>query len=332
MNLAEVASFFSGHGLPLRWTSEGTRGRRTAAPSTPLDLTVDVAVVIPDVHLGIGLGDVFQEHDISRTTRLERFLDVLAALRDALPAERFAAVQLGDYFDVMRSTGPAMAAASFVDRLALVRAAYPGVAARSSALPLLHCIGNHDFELYAHRAELEELGISAHLARALGPGVLAFHGNDLVSLRDVELDVGYQTWLLSLVQSVASMPLLGPVDEILQRYFDASLEDPILSAPASTSLPWPPPPAGLSFPAGWTAPWTVRDAAEQLGEPLLDWERALGRELQLAIVGHSHRPGISWVEVDFERRIPLVDVGSWTFGRTDFAVLCAEGIALAELV
>ncbi len=26
---------------------------------------------------------------------------------------------------------------------------------------------------------------------------------------------------------------------------------------------------------------------------------------------HSHRPGIGWTEIDFERRIPLVDVGSW---------------------
>lgn len=325
--LESVVQSLSGAGVPVRWLEQDNRGPMVARPVSPLSLAVDAAIVIPDVHLGVGPGDAFQESDPSRVVRLERFLDACDSLSAHLGA-RVALVQLGDFFDVMRSSNPA---ASFEDRLAIVRRAYPTILDCASRLPLLHCIGNHDHELYDHRAELPSLGISAHIARSLGSGVLAFHGNDLVSLRDIELDDGYQTWLLSLVQTITNMPLVGGAVDALQRYFDASLEDPILGTPDHTSLPWPAAPAGATVSAGWTAPWIVRDDAEQLGEPLLDWERTTGSTLAIGILGHSHRPGIGWVEVDFERRIPLVDVGSWTYGRTNFAIVCPDGVGIAEI-
>ncbi len=178
---------------------------------------------------------------------------------------------------------------------------------------------------------LPTFGINAHVVRALGPTVLAFHGNDLVSLRDVDLDVNYQTWLLSFVQSLEQMPIIGDLVALLQRHFDDSLEDPFFSRDLPLSLPWPAPTAGATVPRNWTAPWVMRDHAAQFGEELLDWENAVDCTLELAIVGHSHRPGISWSEVEVGRRIPVVDVGSWTYGRTEFAVLCADGIGLAEL-
>jgi hypothetical protein len=331
VNLADVQSFFAARDMPFQWLVEpSANAPMIATAPAPLALDVDVAIVIPDVHLGIGPGDVFQENDILRVRRLERFLDVTSALRDNLHALglRFAAVQLGDYYDVMRSSDPAD---PFEARLAIVLDAYPGAHAKAQAIPLLHCIGNHDHELYNHRDILPKLGINAHIVRALGPGVVACHGNDLVSLRDVELDVSYQTWLLSLLQSLSDMPVLGGAVEALERYFDKSLADPIFETPEQTSLAWPAAPPGVSPPAGWTAPWTVRDGAEQLGEPLLDWERSVLQPLDLAIVGHSHRPGISWCQVDVGRRIPLVDVGSWTYGRTNFAVVTPDGVGIAAL-
>jgi hypothetical protein len=334
MNLADVQNFFAAHGLPFTWLTETARGPMLAVPPAPLALAVDVAIVIPDVHLGIGPGDAFQENDGSRVTRLEAFLDVVGELGVSVASSgsRFAAVQLGDFYDVMRTSDPA---APFEERLAIVLDAYPGVHAKAQALPLLHCIGNHDHELYDHRELLPRLGINAHITRALGPGVLAFHGNDLVSLRDVDLNIGYQTWLLSLVQTFVDMPAVGPLAGILQRFFDESLADPIFDKPGATSLPWPAPAATLprgDFPEGWTAPWTVRDQVEQLGEPMLDWERNVNQRLELAILGHSHRPGISWCEVDAGRRIPVVDVGSWTYGRSSFAVVTSEGVGVAHLV
>jgi hypothetical protein len=127
------------------------------------------------------------------------------------------------------------------------------------------------------------------------------------------------------------MPVLGGVAAALQRYFDASLQDPIFETLAHTSVAWPSAPTGTVAPSGWLAPWVVRDGAMQLGEPLLGWEQGVGQPLLAGIVGHSHRPGISWTEVDFERRIPLVDVGSWTYGRTSFGVVAADGIGVAEI-
>lgn len=330
MKLDEIATFFTVRGLPLRWLANGGGQplRAMLANGQALALSVDAAIVIPDVHLGIGRADSFQETTPARVIRFERFLSVLAQLRDALPRDRFAAVQLGDFFDVMRTTAPG---ASFEDRLNIVFRAYPGIVAAAKALPLLHCIGNHDHELFDHRADLPTLGINAHIVRALGPGVLAFHGNDFVSLADIELDVNYQTWLLSLVQSIATMPVVGGAVGALQRLFDGSLQDPIFENTNQTSVAWPGAPPNSSLPGGWSAPWIVRDGATQLGEPLLGWEQTVAHQLEVAIVGHSHRPGIGWTQVDFDRRIPLVDVGSWTYGRTNFAVVGADGIGLAEL-
>ena len=330
MTLDQIAQFFLGQGVPFRWLSEagGASMQAVLTDGSSLALSVDAAIVIPDVHLGIGQGDSFQEGDAGRTARLERFLAALAQLRQTLEPGRFAAVQLGDFFDVMRTSAPA---ASFEDRLGIVLQAYPTVASQATALPLLHCIGNHDHELFDHRAELGRFGINAHIVRALGPGVLAFPGNDIVSLENIQLSVDYQTWLLSLVQSVVTMPVVGDAVEALQRFFDTSLADPIFTDLDHTSLPWPPAPAGAAVPAGLSAPWVVRDDAAQLGVPLLAWEQSVRQDLRVGIVGHSHRPGISWTEVADGQSIPLVDAGSWTYGRTSFAVVGSDGVGVAEL-
>lgn len=333
MKLQDVEIFFSDNELPFEWLADAGRTpmKATLSAGQELALAIGTAIVIPDVHLGIGPSDSFQETEPARVTRLERFLDVLALLRDRLEDDgsSFAAVQLGDFYDVMRTSEPG---APFAERLRTVFDAYPGVIGRAQKLPLLHCIGNHDHELFDHRAELPALGINAHIVRAIGPNVLACHGNDLVSLRDIELSVDYQSWLLSLIQTLVEMPVEGDVVERLQRYFDNSLQDPIFANTAHTSLAWPAAATPAAVPVLWSAPWVLRDMAAQLGEPLLDWERVVERRLDLAIIGHSHRPGIGWTEVDVERRIPLVDVGSWTYGRTNFAVVCSDGIGLVELI
>jgi hypothetical protein len=330
MKVNDIAASLTAQGLQFHWLTDAAgRPMQATLANGALALSVDAAIIIPDVHLGIGRGDCFQETDPTRVARFASFLNVLARLRDSLPPQRFAAVQLGDFFDVTRTTAPG---ASFDTRLDILFGAYPEIMRVATALPLLHCIGNHDHELFDNRAELPARGINAHIVRALGGGVLAFHGNDFVSLADVELDVNYQTWLLSLVQSVVTMPVIGPAIDALQRYFDASLQDPIFGDTNNTSLAWPVPPAGSVFPAGWSAPWVFRDGAAQLGQPLLCWEQDVGQQVTLAILGHSHRPGIGWTQIGFNRRVPLVDVGSWTYGRTNFAVVGTDGIGVAELV
>lgn len=329
MKVDEIAARLASQGLAFHWLPDAAgRPMRAMLTTGALELSVDAAIVIPDVHLGIGRADSFQETDATRVTRLVGFLNALARLRDSLPSGRFAAVQLGDFFDLMRTTAPG---APFDTRLDIVFGAYPSVLQAARALPLLHCIGNHDHELFAHRDELPARGINAHVVRALGGGVLAFHGNDFVSVADVEGNASYQSWLLSLVQSVVSIPVLGPAIEALQRFFDASLQDPIFGDLGNTSIAWPAPPQGAVFPVGWSAPWVVRDGAAQLGQPLLGWEQDVGQEVTLAILGHSHRPGIGWTQVGFNRRVPIVDVGSWTYGRTNFAVVGTDGIGVAQL-
>ena len=44
---------------------------------------------------------------------------------------------------------------------------------------------------------------------------------------------------------------------------------------------------------------------------------------RLVIVGHTHRPGVGWFARG-DQLVPVVDVGSWTYGRSQFAI-CVEG-------
>ena len=328
VNTNDILAFLKSCGLPVDWAAEadGQPMRCTTRYGRALALSVDAAVILPDVHLGVGEGDAFQEEDPTRTARLERFLGVLEQLRNSLGGEKFAAVQLGDFYDLLRAGDPT---ASFESRLGTVQVVYPRIASLGFSLPLLHCIGNHDHELFEHRTDLARLGINAHIARHLGDGVLALHGNDLVSLADIELNTDVQLWLLSLVQSLVTLPVIGGLADFLQRYYDDSLADPALAD--HVSLPWPSAASGkVVMPTDWSAPWVLRDSAMQLGVPLLGWAKAAQRDVQLAIVGHSHRPGISWTEVAAGQLIPLVDVGSWTYGRSTFGVLGSDGIGIAE--
>jgi hypothetical protein len=84
-------------------------------------------------------------------------------------------------------------------------------------------------------------------------------------------------------------------------------------------------------PDGWTAPWVARNDAVELGTVIRGCEKGLQHAVRIVFVGHSHRPGISWAPVTQLRDVPLIDVGSWTYGRTEFAVVATDGIGLAHL-
>jgi hypothetical protein len=120
--------------------------------------------------------------------------------------------------------------------------------------------------------------------------------------------------------------LLGVLGSFVQRVIDGSSKDPWSENPAS--VPWPK--AAVPGPAGWAAPWVGRSSAVQLGAAISGFELCVSQEMQVVLVGHSHRPGISWSPVA-GRRVPVVDVGSWTYGRAEFAVVCPDGIGIGRL-
>jgi hypothetical protein len=90
-------------------------------------------------------------------------------------------------------------------------------------------------------------------------------------------------------------------------------------------------PKGVPGPPGWSAPWVARNDAVDLGTVIRGFEKGLQSQVQVAFIGHSHQPGISWAPVTQLRNVPLVDVGSWTYGRAEFAIVATDGVGLAYL-
>src|SRR3954451_23365623 len=101
-SLLDVRQFFASAGLPFSWRNELGR-QAILRPVSGGALGNGVAIVIPDVHLGIH-NDIFRFNDYTRSARLLRFLQVVTRLRDNVGAGAFTAVQLGDWYDFWRVT------------------------------------------------------------------------------------------------------------------------------------------------------------------------------------------------------------------------------------
>jgi UDP-2,3-diacylglucosamine pyrophosphatase LpxH len=324
MKLDEVHTWFLTK-LPFSWLIQDFSPKRYFQIIRPphgqqIDIApLEAAIVIPDVHLGWG-NDVFRFNDPDRERRLEDFLDVLAEFRED-QAGKVELVQVGDWYDFWRSPGFTHSQAK-----AIIESQYPGVVSRARRYGLRHCIGNHD-AAFAER-DIRN-GIDAEIVRTIGEGhrVLCLHGHDTKTLESIAVDGTAETIGLNILNLFNSgVPLLGLLGSIVQRVVDDSSEDPWSDDPRS--LPWPK--ARVPGPSGWAAPWVARDGVTQLGAAISGFELCVKQEVEVVLLGHSHRPGISWSPVA-GRRVPVVDVGSWTYGRTEFAVVCPDGIGIARL-
>jgi hypothetical protein len=324
MKLEEIKLWFSDNGVACSWLVQSLGKKRYYQKlRPPSDQLIDIApleaaIVLPDMHLGWG-NDIFRYNDPDRARRLEHFLDVLLALRAAV-GNQLEVVQLGDWYDFWRS--PALTPEQ---SKAAIEAQYPGVVARAAKLGVRHCIGNHDAALVEPALRR---GLDEQIVRTLGTAhrVLCMHGHDAKTLESIAVDGETCGLGLNICSLLSSAPIVGPLGALVQRLCDGSSREPWSSS--ALSKPWPE--AKLRGPAGWAAPWVTRDMAVQLGEAIAGIERCMGREMQAVFVAHTHRPGISWSPVA-TRRVPLIDVGSWTYGRAEFAVVCPDGVGLARL-
>lgn len=329
MKLAEAEAWFVGHGLPFKWRQEKDANgnlvdailRPTGDNAVPLD-PLSLAIVVPDIHLGVG-NDIFRylsakEHE----ARFVRFIQALHALRDELvnKFESFACVQLGDFYDLMRVPG-----LDANEKRRAIDASYPTITDLARKLPFLHCIGNHDKDFWRNPPS-DDVAKYALARTIAGPDILCFHGHDKVTLFNVVVHNLPDTLLLTMLNAINTLPIFGWLTSWLQSVGDGTLADDALGT--TTSLPWD---TGVPGPDGWTAPWVARNDAVELGTVIRGFEKGLQHAVRIVFVGHSHRPGISWAPVTQLRDVPLIDVGSWTYGRTEFAVVASDGIGLAHL-
>ena len=326
MQLEDVPGWFASRGMPIGWLTqrEGSKNyyQRLRPPAgTTIDIApLEVAVVLPDVHLGWG-NDVFRFNDPARERRLERFLDRLAELK-AHVSGNFEVFQVGDWYDFWRSPGFTHAQAK-----SIIESQYPGVVSRARALGVKHCVGNHDAALA--EADIGR-GLDVEIVRSIGSSkrVICLHGHDTATLASIAVQDTARTIGLNIFNILNSTaPGLGALGAFVQRAIDGSSVDPWSANPAS--IPWGR--AAVPGPNGWGAPWVGRDSAIQLGSALSGLELCIDQRVQVVLVGHSHRPGVAWSPIA-GRRVPVVDVGSWTYGRSEFAVVCPDGIGIARLV
>src|SRR5262249_35362461 len=132
MQLDEVQTWFAAQEMPFAWRRDLGRPARLMPVGRQLTIgNIQVAIVVPDVHLGWG-NDPFTYNDVHHAQRLERFLDKLAALRDTVGANAFTAIQLGDWYDFWRTPPPSIAA----DRHTIEQH-YRSICDKAAVLPLL---------------------------------------------------------------------------------------------------------------------------------------------------------------------------------------------------
>lgn len=328
MKLDDVKTWFDQNGLPFDWLVEDQPPQRLFQKLRPpagtlIDIApIEAAFVIPDVHLGWG-ADVFTYNGPNSAfeRRLEAFLDKLAAFRNFLQG-KVDVVQVGDWYDFWRAPGIGHAQAK-----QLIEAQYPGIVSRARDLGVRHCIGNHD-AAFADPAIRSGLDVEIVRSIGAGHGVICFHGHDTKTLESILVDADATQLLLNIFNVFNTVvPVVGAIGSIVQRAADGSSQEP-WSLTDKTSKPWPK--AKVPGPPTWAAPWVDRIDAAQIGIVLSGLELCTNQDVQVAIMGHSHRPGISWCSVA-GRQVPVIDAGSWTYGRAEFAIVCPDGIGVARL-
>jgi hypothetical protein len=326
--LEEVRQWFTERDLPFRWRTEPNVDKRpailrpTGTKVMPLG-GIQIGIVVPDVHLGVG-NDVFRAKGLASGTkdRLEKFLLEVGSLRDAVGRAKFRVIQLGDWYDLFRA--PAVTLQGQIDA---IENQYQTICDRSRTLPMLHAIGNHDAALYRNPTVTKS---RYGLIQYLGSNhMVGFHGVNSCTLETIEAQNMRETVALNIVDIVALAPILGELATFAQMVEDDSFEEPWTKGNTGGDLPWER--ASGVPPDGWDAPFVARNNAATLVRSTRGIEYLTDEPVEIAFVGHTHRPGISAEHVTATRHVVLVDVGSWTYGRAEIGIVAPDGVGIAEI-
>jgi UDP-2,3-diacylglucosamine pyrophosphatase LpxH len=285
----------------------------------------EVLVVLPDMHLGGGdAGDIFRgnQQDAARD-RLSRFVAALAKVAPQFPT--MSIVHLGDLYDVWRAY-PQYRDHPTSDYRVIEDAYGESLGILLQDLGARVCVGNHDaaLGLFPPAWARSPSGVTGQLAyghRFAGGRVLAFHGHQHETLAEAMATEG-GSGAVRLATEVAK--LSNPLSMLIQRgvdLLDDMFSDSELSLSDLLNARWPEVDAPDDA-HGFDSPrWCDRDGRDVLQTLVGALPEASA--LRLVVVGHSHRPGVSAIHID-GKLVPLVDVGSWVWGRAQIAI-ASEG-------
>jgi hypothetical protein len=278
----------------LAWTVDST---------DPL-LDSRVLLVLPDLHLDESAG--------GEVARLERFLKavVLAKARLQARGRALSVCQLGDFH--ARSDTAFRDAHRRIESLLI------------DELDTRFCLGNRDWRWSrSPPAWGFTAGRIGHSQRFCRGRVFAFHGHQGDPRIDTLLGDAPALWN-ALGASLASIS--SPADALVEARV-ADWEE--LAPEAGESSAWPEgvnPGASTPFRAARWSDCGERPARFRRAlEAAHALAPAITNAIRLVLVGHSHRPGLSWFELA-GRVVPVLDVGSFCHGQSQFA-LVEEGSA-----
>ncbi len=295
-----------------------------------------VIVVVPDVHLASGAGgDIFRGANGTANARLVSLLSGILKIAPQFPD--LVVVQLGDLYDVWRAY-PGYATHPSSDYRIIEGAYGDAVGLLTEQLNARVCVGNHDASLalfppkWARDANGASNGQLAYGHLLAASRVLAFHGHQEDTLAQAMASQG-GSGLVRLATEVDR--LSNPLSLAIQRTVDLATDffgdgEPSLAAAIAdtANAMWPiaPPPTDAQ---GFQSPrWSARAGRDTLEKLVGALGYAAG--LKMVIVGHSHRPGVCGMLIN-DKLVPLVDVGSWVWGRSQFAIVCEGELKIWEV-
>lgn len=291
----------------------------------------DTLVAFPDMHLsGFSAGDIFRGTDPNALVRLTKILRAFTAARTSFPSLRF--VQLGDLYDVWRAY-PEYRDHPTSDYRTIEDAYGEALGLLVQTLQARVCIGNHDATLaqfppsWARRADGRVTKQLAYGHRFGARRVLAFHGHQEDTLDRLPSQDGAFFVKLATEAAKLSNPLFQSLEQKLDLVSDY-FGDTDLSLHQAFSEGWPDATAPADTQGFTASRWCKRGRRELM-------ESLLGRldgasELRLVFVGHSHRPGIAALQIQ-NRLVPIIDVGSWVWGRSQLAIATEGQLALYDI-
>jgi hypothetical protein len=103
--------------------------------------------------------------------------------------------------------------------------------------------------------------------------------------------------------------------------------------PVAPRQPEPPPSDGRA----WYARFVRRESADRLAKIAVTATRGLYgdavRELELLIVGHSHKACVSWTpHPESGHPVVVVDAGSWAYGQAQILFAAGNTVAVYDVV
>ena len=292
-----------------------------------------VIVVFPDFHLASGgAGDIFRGSDGGGLGRLLPLLKALLGVAPQFP--KLTVVHLGDLYDVWRAY-PDFSTHPTSDYDVIEKPYGDALGLLVEQLNARVCIGNHDGGLglfppaWARNDDGSVNGQLAYGHLLSNSRVLAFHGHQEDTI-DRALGGSQGSDAVRLATEVArlSNPLSLGIQQGISLVIDMFSDDTFsLTDLLGSRWPEADPPADAH---GFRSPrWCDRTGRATLQRLVGALPGASG--LRLVFVGHSHRPGVSSVHVN-GRLVPLIDVGSWALGSSQFAIVTEGEVRLWHIV